>query len=742
MIEYIGHKANVVNSETRLNYNSAKSWKYGYNKEFDIIVISKDGTLGDVFFVNGIHIGLPSVPKDRKEIINWDKTEVNQKWKRKEMPKGLNSKTQYETQYEEYIEQEFKRRREGVFIYLKGQVAYMPGSSYYFYQWNRLDEGYPQFRIIQNELLLYWEACKADFRCYGICYVKNRRFGWTSLNNSEHLEEGSRNEDKEIGIISKTGRDAKKMFDKLVRTFKKLPAFFLPVFDGTTAPKTSLNFTAPTKKKKNEDEEEEDGLDTIILWHNTVINAMDGDKMFRSSIDEAGKFPKEVPLSEYWQIVKTSHRQGKRVVGKCMMGSTVNSKKKGGAEFEKVYKDSDPLKRNLNDQTKSGLYRLLIPTKYCLEGFFDQYGYSIVEDPEKPIKTDLGEYTKIGASTHIKNDLEGLKDDPEAKNEYLRQNPDNERDAFRDESSDCEFNLVNILEQLDHNNHELEESELGNNDIERGNFGWKGGIQDSEVIWNPDPENGRFWLRKDCHPTSEFRNQKEMKWKNGINAWSPIGGHLGSFGVDPYNRDKSADGRGSKGAIHLVTKMNTSNLPNDKCILEYLDRARKVTIFFEEVLMAMVYYSIPMLSELSNEAFLQYIADRGYRHYSLNNPFKRYLDLNPTEKKLGGAPPQNAKIADQQFYAVEAMVEDHIGVAKDNRNREKGEIGDFPFSRTLTQVKDVDLTDRTKYDAYISLSLALLGNQKATKIQKQDKKINTNPFRRYNNSGKTSKHHE
>lgn len=152
----------------------------------------------------------------------------------------------------------------------------------------------------------------------------------------------------------------------------------------------------------------------------------------------------------------------------------------------------------------------------------------------------------------------------------------------------------------------------------------------------------------------------------------------------------------------------------------------------------MVYYSMPMLAELSNEAFLQYIADRGYRHYSLNNPFKTYKELGPTEKKLGGAPPQNSKIADQQFYAIEAYIEDNIGVAMDNRSRQKGEMGDMPFTRTLTQWKDVDLKDRTKYDAYISSSLSRLGNQRRVK-KKQEEKPRRNPFRKYDNSGKISK---
>lgn len=746
MIFYLGNlETTLVDEKIRLGKNKLKSWKYGYDEGHDLIVISKDGTLGAVYEVNGIRIGLPAPPSNRKDILNWDITSKNQRWNRAPLPKGLTGKTQYNTEFEPYITEEIRRRREGVFIYIKGELVYMPGSSYFFYQWNRLDEGYPDFRIIQNELLLYWEACKADPRCYGIIYGKNRRFGWSSICNSENIDAGTSHENKEIGIISKTGEDGRKMFSRLVRTFKKLPAFFQPVWDGTTTPKKELLLSEPSRKKRrNEDDSDfSEGLDTLIKYHSTVLNAMDGDKIFRSAIDEAAKFPADVPFDNYWRIVKTSHRQGKRIVGKAMVGSTVNSKKKGGREFETIYMQSDPSKRNKNGQTASGLYSLFISAIYGLEGYYDTYGFSIVDDPEKPIKTDLNEYVTIGSNTHLDNELEALKIDPEAYNEQLRQFPRSVKDMFRDESNDCEFNLNKVLEQIDHNKNELDETFsggeiLGNNDIERGNFTWRNGVEDTEVLWRPNPE-GRFWIKKDCHPPIEFRNKKEKKFKNGVMAFAPIGGHLGAFGVDPYNRDKGVDGRGSKGAIHLSTTTNTSTLPNDIFILEYIDRAKKVTIFFEEVLMAMVYYSIPMLSELSNEAFLQYIVNRGYRHYSLNNPFKNYDKLSDTEKKLGGAPAQDAKIADQQFYAIESYIEDSIGVAYDNINRSKGYMGDMPFTRTLEQWKDVDLKNRTKYDAFISSSLSRIGCQRRIKKTGPKKVAFFNPFQKYNNTGKISK---
>ena len=732
MIFYLGHKVEeeIVDHKTRLARNKAKSWKYGYDESIDVIIISKDGTLGEIYHINGLQIGFPEKP-DHKEIINWDKTAANQKWKREAMPSGLNKDNQFDPKYSDFIERQFKNREEGVWIYIKGTAIYVTGVYWFGIQWVREEVDYPNFRIIQNELMIFWEACKADKRCFGMQYVKNRRIGASFMAIIELLESGTINEDKLLGIVSKTGKDSSKIFNRLVKGFKRLPCFFQPLWDGTNTPKKELILDVPTKKRAKNEIENEDGLGSTISWHNTAINAMDGDALFRSLLDESAKYPPDVPFDKYWYIVKTAHSKGIRITGKSMVVSTVNAKKKGGAEYQKIWEDSDLQKRDKNGQTISGLYPIMIPAKYCLEGKFDIYGFTIIEDSETPILTDEGEYTKEGSITWIANKIESLKNDPENLNEFLRQFPDTVRDAFRDEATDCSFNLMKLQEQIDHNEFDLKPDE-----IERGNFTWVGGIQDTTVQWNPNP-NGRFWIAKHCHPTEDFRNRKERKLINGILAWAPTASHIGCFGVDPYNRSKTVDSRGSLGAAHLSTKTNTSALPNEAFILEYIDRPATVELFFEDMLMMMVYYSMPMLCELSNEKFLTMIKDRGYRHFSMNNPFKNWTQLSATEKEFGGLPPQDAKIGDQQFYAIESYIEDYVGVARESGNRLLGEMGYMPFTRTLMQWKDVDPKQRTKYDAYISSSLSRLGNQKL-EIKVKDREPRKIPLTMYNNSGNIS----
>lgn len=729
MIYYLGNTVkDLIPKRVVMKRNIAASWTYGYNPEFDVVIISKDGTLGEIINIEGVNIGLPAVPKDESNILNFDKPAYDQKWTRTELPKDLDEETQFDKRFYDFIEQEWERRDKGVFVYLNGNLVYMTGTTYFTFNWIVFDEGYPKFRVIQNELMIFWEACKADERCYGIIYTKNRRFGWSSLCTSEQIESGTRTENSLCGIISKTGEDAKSMFNKLVRAFKKLPPFFKPVWDGTSTPKRELILSEPTRKRSGGvTMAENNGLDTIIKWYSTVLNAMDGERVFRSALDETAKFPKDNPFDRYWSIVKTSHRVGSRIVGKSMVGSTVNAMSKGGLEFKTVFYQSDPAKRSKNGQTQSGLYKLFIPAQYCIEGFFDAYGFSIAEDPETPVRNEFGELKSIGADTYLDNEQEALKDHPEEYNEFLRQFPRKEEHAFRDEASDCRFDLTKLYEQLDYNDHELP-----NGTIQQGNFHWKDGVKDGEAIWSPSKE-GRFFIT--WHPPEEIRNKFEWRTVHGAYARSPIAEHIGAFGCDPYNRSQTVKKEGSKGSIHLYTKFSMTGAPCNEFVLEYIARPEKVEYFFEDMIMAMRYYSMPALIELSNENFLRYLKERGYRHFCMNRPQVHWRDLSATEREFGGVPPQGSKVADAQFYAVEAYINDNVGISRNEKIRPLGSMGRMFFTRTLIHWKDVDPDNRTKYDAYISSSLALLANQKLINIQKSEVKKRVLRVKTYSNKG-------
>ena len=47
-----------IDEEVIKKLNKSKSWKYGYNKEHDVIVISKSGMIGEVYQIQNLKINI------------------------------------------------------------------------------------------------------------------------------------------------------------------------------------------------------------------------------------------------------------------------------------------------------------------------------------------------------------------------------------------------------------------------------------------------------------------------------------------------------------------------------------------------------------------------------------------------------------------------------------------------------------------------------------------------------------
>ena len=726
--------ANVIT-----NKNRNKSWLYGYDEKYDMVVISRTGTIGGIISVNGLTIALPSPPKD---IHRRSKARGEQYWERNEIPKSLSKivsifqwnerSSDFKNLWIDYIEAEFDKRDEGHWFMNNGTPTYITGSHYMYLQWTKIDVGYPDFREANRILYIYWQACKADRRSFGMDYLKIRRSGFSFMSSEECANIGTISKDARIGILSKTGADAKKMFtDKVVPITNNYPFFFKPIQDGMDKPKTELAFRIPAAKitKKNMYNAEADelqGLDTTIDWKNTDDNSYDGEKLLLLVHDESGKWLKPNNILNNWRVTKTCLRLGSKIIGKCMMGSTSNALAKGGEEFKRLYNDSSVEKRNANGQTKSGLYALFIPMEWNMEGFIDIYGMPVFRKPSKPMLGVDREMITNGAIDYWEAEVDSLKSDPDALNEFYRQFPRTESHAFRDESKESLFDLTKIYQQIDYNDALINEHHLT-----RGRFHWKDGVIDSKVVWSPD-KRGRFlvsWL-----PKKDLQNS--VIDKRGIKH--PGNEHIGSFGCDSYDISGVVGGGGANGALHGMTKFNMDDAPSNEFFLEYVARPQTAEIFFEEVLMACVFYGMPILVENNKPRLLYHFKNRGYRGFSINRPDKHYNRLSKTERELGGIPNSSEDIKQAHAAAIESYIEKHVGLDLEGNYRDSEEMGSMPFARTLEDWAKFDISNRTKHDATISSGLAAMANQKGVYLpKKKESKISIN-FARYTNDGTRS----
>jgi len=725
----------VVNPKILSKQNRYKKWEYGYNSDYDFIVISKTGKIGQIIEIQNLRIALPAINEPYKR----SEKKTEQYWEKFEYPKELQRiKTRFDwdeypsdfkEKWYEYIDEEFKRREEGFSFYNCGSPVYITGTHYMYLQWSKIDVGAADYREANRLFFIFWEACKADDRCYGMCYLKNRRSGFSFMSSAELVNQATISSDARFGILSKSGADAKKMFtDKVVPISVNYPFFFKPIQDGMDRPKTELAYRVPASKltrRKLDDNvklKELQGLDTTIDWKNTGDNSYDGEKLKILAHDESGKWERPDNILNNWRVTKTTLRLGRRIVGKCMMGSTSNALDKGGENFKRLYYNSDVTKRNRNGQTSSGLYSLFIPMEWNYEGFMDTFGSPVFVTPKnKTIGVDNIPIT-IGVIEHWENEVDGLKQDQDSLNEYYRQFPRTEQHAFRDESKDSLFNLVKIYEQIDYNE---ELNNLAN--ITQGSFQWDRGIKDTKVIFYPN-KNGRFkisWV-----PSNDLQNNVIIK--NGVKY--PGNEHIGAFGCDSYDISGTVDGKGSNGSLHGLTKFSMEDVPPNHFFLEYIARPQTAEIFFEDVLMALVFYGMPILAENNKPRLLYYLKRRGYRGFSINRPDKLKHKLSVAEKEIGGIPNSSEDIKQAHAAAIESYIEDFVGLLQNG-------YGNMYFQKTLEDWGKFNINQRTKFDATISSGLAIMACNKnkyrpAPHIIKTPVKLG---IKKYDNQGSTSK---
>ena len=723
-------KSSVIKQNNRL-----KKWKYGYDKDNDLVIISKTGKIGEIYEIQNLKIALPLV----EDSYSRSKVKEEQYWEQMDFPKEISKIKStfdwnkqpdgFKDRWYDYIDNEFKYREEGLFFNNNGKPTYITGTHYMYLQWSKIDVGAPDFRESNRLFFIFWEACKADPRCYGMCYLKNRRSGFSFMSSSELVNLATISSDSRFGILSKSGADAKKMFtDKVVPISINYPFFFKPIQDGMDRPKTELAYRIPASKltrrklDSNEKLEELDGLDTTIDWKNTGDNSYDGEKLKLLVHDESGKWERPDNILNNWRVTKTTLRLGSRVIGKCMMGSTSNALDKGGDNFKTLYYNSDVSKRNRNGQTSSGLYSLFIPMEWSYEGFIDIYGVPVFDTPDKPIKGVDGNEIDYGVIEHWQNEVDGLKLDQDGLNEYYRQFPRTEQHAFRDEAKQSLFNLTKIYEQIDYND-DLRNTGV----ITKGSFQWENGIQDTRVIFYPN-KDGRFlisWV-----PPLQLQNNIVIK--NGLKY--PGNEHIGAFGCDPYDISGTVDGKGSNGALSGLTKFSMEDAPPNAFFLEYIARPQTAEIFFEEVLMACIFYGMPILAENNKPRLLYHFKRRGYRGFSMNRPDKVWNNLSVTEREIGGIPNSSEDIKQAHASAIESYIEEYVGLTDTG-------YGNTYFNRTLNDWARFNINNRTDHDASISSGLAIMACNKHrySPSVKTVRQVYDLGIKKYDNNGSLSK---
>lgn len=357
--------------------------------------------------VGGIIYTLPKQP-EKNLIDGHDLPKKQQKFKRVD---HTHIKDLPDDEQVEFIVRELKRRQEGYWFMCNGVATYITGAHYFYLTYWYIGSMYPDYRDCDRLYYYFWDYCVKDNDCYGMIFLTNRRNGKTERALSEMYEVLSRTENSLGGIQERTDEHARKTFGKLVRSWKRLPDFLKPLDVGESDPKSRLDFSEPSVKSTKNKKSYKKALNSSIDYGPSKEEHYDGAKLLRYFRDETGKTV-AANIEKCWEIVKECLALGPNIIGKAILPTTVEElEKKGGKNFMKLYNDSAIHVRDDNGRTTSGLYPFFKPAYVGLEGFIDEYGASIEDDPA-PNEIILGPTGKRiiqGSKTFLLNKRKNLK---------------------------------------------------------------------------------------------------------------------------------------------------------------------------------------------------------------------------------------------------------------------------------------------------------------------------------------------
>lgn len=639
-------------------------------------------TIGGYTEFGGYQIPLPKMPP-KSQMDNYGLPEKQQKFRHTEIPKSLlYRKNRVTKEEEEWIANEWHKRKNGVWILIKGQPIYITGPYYFFLNyWWTIKIIHPEFRLFQCHVFQLWNMIVRNVNCYGLFLIGPRRGGKTEFTLGEEYEFCSRVKNVQGHNQSKNDTEAYKNFKRISRANKKMIWFMKPVHKGSDDPEDKLEFSYPSERMTdakmrdmaendaNEDEVKysEEELGSKIDFEPAKPSAYDGQETNRGILNEAGKL-ETMSLIKWWEVFKPTlhYFDGEEIVGKCWVESSIEEIDDDQIEeVNSLWADSNPNELNENGRTTSGLFRVFIS----------------VEDVAKP--DEYGFPNREGARLRLEKEIANLraKGKEKAISSLLRKSPQKVEDALTPSGEKGSFNkdrLQEILQRIDYPSaYNLPPKDW----TVRGNFEWVNGQRDTKVIFRPCSD-GKWevsQLLKDGKDNTSIMI-------GGIRYPGNIRNYRGC--CDPFEHDISEIvdvNRASKGAGMIFrmyddmvdgAKKHDDGTPVDfgwewetnQFVADYLFREDDPNVFFEDMIMMHVYYGTQMNVENNKRSIKGYFRSRGYGEYLMDRPESTF-DSKAYEakniKQVGT--PATTDTIDQYFMAIAHYVMNFSNAIKHRR---------------------------------------------------------------------------
>lgn len=454
---------------------------------------------------------------------------------------------------------EWKRRIYGIWFHNYNpktghvELRYITGPHYFYITYWKFQGKFMDFRITDMEWWYVARYIETDPDALGGNEITKRKQGKTARVGAWLYERTSRPpKNQHGGLQSKADDDAEEvMLKAIVQPWQKLPDFFRPIYDTMKgdSPK-ELRFFHPSRRGAGAEEErdEEDALESWIDFKSSDTAAYDGPELDTYVADEAGKTKKPVSILERQMVVRYCSELDGVMKGKQWYTTTVEIAKgeEDNYEFQEMTVMSNPMNRNDNNRTMTGLYTYFLPAHKGMN--FDKYGYPDEEKSLKWIMNTVEKYLAEGKTREASS--------------FKRKNPINIKWAFSVDGADSLYNPELLQEQLDN-------ISWGDPKTERGNLKWVDGFE--IMIEKEQPDGTKKWVPNDVYWESDpnGRYEKVVGWmpkepnavyeKNGM--LFPNRSYWYRIGCDPFRYDKTKDKRRSNCAA-FVYQMPDENVKN------------------------------------------------------------------------------------------------------------------------------------------------------------------------------------
>lgn len=596
---------------------------------------------------------IPTAPRD-EDCVNYGLSEHDQIFRRTFIPKQvLNPDKDFgrdswsKRDIDAFVDAEWNRRRNGIWMFIKGQKTYIPPLLYMkMNYWKSITGVKFIYKFSDWEFFMFWMHCVYDPKCDGMADFKCRQAGDTENVCLIIWEYGSRVRGTINAMQSCINEGhAKKSYFRLVHGHKKMIYYFRPLNQGTEDPKKGLNLSYPAqhitftsirdKTKKGEianksslDDYEYPEIGSQFYYGPSRANEFDGTTLGRAYLDEFGKSDGKLDPVEWIQVIReaTESRILNKKMGMILMTSTVEDIGADSLTWAKtIWNQSDPNKRTLAGKTANGLYRCF--RNVIDRGEVDRWGFPLKEK----ILSEINSAVKMLMDS---GDIRGAIS-------YKRKNCIIIEDIFRGANDNSNFD-TDKLERRFHYICNDAPKKL----YVRGNLKWKDGVKDTEVVWEPNSK-GKWIISKHPHDFGLRANCKV----NGVIAPKPGNTNYFKAGLDPFDQESTIESEEnrSKGGIAVKRVLDEyidsspdlyyqytddskgikmgdpvdggANFVTNRFVCTYLHREHDPNDFFEDVILTMVYYGTDFLPEKDKfGACHSYLKTRGYELYLMEKP--------------------------------------------------------------------------------------------------------------------------